>query len=201
MLITPPQPPAQAMQATVEMPLLPGSDSMILETFQWTLAHSPSLQEVVRKLPGADRKARYRLVPGLLQNYGALRIRPLDDIYHIDIEVPVLAWLRCGDALEPWVATAIFLALETASKGKHKETNHPQHLLFIRETRERAFAFQARVREELTAADPLRLKDLPDGQVIYGFAFQAGRYPPAGSKPVVRFSQTPKRRALPGGRP
>lgn len=194
-----PPPPPPAVQAVSELALLPGSDPMILGTFQWTLAHSPSLQEVVRKLPAADRKARYRLVPGLLQNYGGLRVRPLEEIYDIDIEVPILAWSRCGDALEPWVATAFFLALETASKGKHKETGDPQHLLFIRETRDGAFAFQAKVREELAAADPARMKDLPDGLVLYNHAFQPGLYPPAGSKLGIRFSMTPKRRALPDG--
>ena len=117
-----PPPPVQITQAQAEMPLLPGSDPVILAVFQWALAHSPSLREVVRQLPAADRKARYRLVPDLDANYGNLRIQATGDLYHIDIGVSFLDWSRCGDALEPWVATALFLALETARHGKVRET-------------------------------------------------------------------------------
>src|SRR5512133_570815 len=195
----PPLPPPQAVQRAAELPLLPGSDAIILRAFQWALAHSPSLQQVVRQLPGADRKARYRLVPGMAPNYGELRIRPLEDIYDIDIVVPILAWSRCGDALEPWVASALFLALETASKGRYKETGDPQHFHFIGKTREGAFAFQAKVREELALADPVRMKDLPDGQLIYRYEFKPGTYPPSASRDVPRFSKAPVRRPLPPG--
>lgn len=201
MLTYPPLPPPQAVQPAAELPLLPGSDPIIIGAFQWALAHSPSLQQVVRQLPGADRKARYRLVPGMAHNYGELRIRPLEDIYDIDIVVPILAWTRCGDALEPWVASALFVALETASKGRYKETGDPQHLRFIGKTREEAFAFQAKVREELASADPVRMTDLPDGQVIFRYGFKPGTYPPSISRDAPRFSKIPRRRPLPPGTP
>ncbi|MBK9796638.1 MAG: hypothetical protein IPP58_09080 [Holophagaceae bacterium] len=199
MPIQSPPPPVQIVQALAEMPLLPGSDPMLLGTFQWALAHSPSLREVVRLLPAADRKARYRLVPALDANYGNLRIRATEDLYHIDIGVAVLGWSRCGDALEPWVAIALFLALETARHGKVRETGDPDHLRFARETRAAAFAFQARVRQELALADPVRMKALPDGELLCSHAFRPGVYPPATSKDVPRFSKTPKRRPLPDG--
>ncbi len=104
-----------------------------------------------------------------------------------------------SSSLEPWVATAFFLALETASKGKYKETKDPQHLLVIRETREKAFAFQAKVREELTTANPARMKDLPDGLLIYNYAFKPGRYPVPDSQQKPKFDLIPKRRVLPDG--
>jgi len=196
-----PPPPVPITQAQVEMPLLPGSDPVILAVFHWALVHSPSLREVVRRLPAADRKARYRLVPDLDANYGNLRIQATGALYHIDIGVSFLGWSRCGDALEPWVATALFLALETAQHGNVRETGNPQALRFILETKADAFAFQARVREELAAADPVRMKNLPDGELLYKNAFRPGVYPPAGSKDLPRFSQTPKRRPLPEGAP
>ncbi|MCE1203130.1 MAG: hypothetical protein LWW79_00765 [Holophagaceae bacterium] len=199
-LQTPP-PPAQITLAQVEMPLLPGSDPVILAAFHWTLLHSPSLRGVVSQLPAADRKARYRLVPDLDSNYGYLRIQATGDLYHIDIGVSFLGWSRCGDALEPWVATALFLALQTARHGKVRETGNPQALRFIRETQAEAFAFQAKVREELAAADPVRMKDLPDGELLYKHAFKPGVYPPAASKDIPRFSQTPTRRPLLHGAP
>ncbi|MBK7293766.1 MAG: hypothetical protein IPI84_08320 [Holophagaceae bacterium] len=194
-----PPPPVQIIQAQAEMPLLPGSDPVVLAVFQWALANSPSLREVVRQLPAADRKARYRLVPDLDANYGNLRIQATGDLYHIDIGVSFLGWSRCGDALEPWVATALFLALETARHGRVRETGNPQALRFVWETKAEAFAFQAKVREELAAADPVRMRDLPDGELLYKHAFRPGVYPPAASKEIPRFSKIPKRRPLPDG--
>jgi hypothetical protein len=198
-MIPAPPPSVQAPQAAPELPLLPGSDPLIFGTFQWAVAHSPSLQQLVRQLAAADRKARYRLVPGLDQNYGRLRIQAIEDTYDIDIEVPILAWRRCGDGLEPWIASALFLAMETASKGKYRETSDPQHLHFVNETKNAAFAFQAKVRKELAASDPERLKGLPDGEVLFRFAFLPGLYPPSGSTAMPRFSVKPDRRGLPAG--
>lgn len=162
---------------------------MILGTYRWTLARSPSLQQVVLRLASAEPKAKYRLVPGLDQNYGSLVIKATGEGYEVDVRVPILAWSRCGDALEPWIASALFLAMETASKGKLKETDDPNHLRFLRDTMQAAFDFQAKVRSELVAADPLRLKDLPDGASLY----RSGYRPGSGSP------QAPLRRPLPDG--
>jgi hypothetical protein len=179
--------------------MLPGSDSMIFGTYQWALAHSPSLQALLRQLAVADKKARYRLVPGLDPNYGSLLVHPTDEMYDIDIRVSILAWRRCGDALEPWIASALFLALETASKGNCRETSNPQHLHFVSETRKGAFAFQAKVRQELAASDPERLKDLPDGLLLHSYGFKPGVYPVSGSKKSPDFSRLPRCRLLPNG--
>ena len=187
----PPEPPRAILvsQATPQLPLLAGSDPMILGTYRWTLAHSPSLQQLVLRLASAEPRARYRLVPGLDRNYGSLVIQATDEGYEVDVRVPILAWSRCGDALEPWIASALFLALETASKGKLKETDDPNHLRFLRDTMRAAFDFQAKVRSELVAADPERLKGLPDGASLY----QSGYWPGSGS------SQVSPRRPLPDG--
>lgn len=163
-----PLPPPSA-----ELPLLPGSDPMVLSAYTWALHHSPSLAEAVRKLAKAERKARYRLVPGLDPNYGRLLVLVTDHDYEIDLQVPILAWNRCGDALEPWIASVIYLALETAERGKLRETRDPNHFRFERDTMRGAFAFQAQVRKELAAADPERLKDLPDGERLYQAQFPA----------------------------
>jgi len=187
-----PPPPPQAVQAAAELPLLPGSDPLIFGTYQWTLAHSPSLRQLVRQLASAERKARYRLVPGLDRNYGRLVVLATDADYEIDIQIPVLAWNRCGDALEPWIASALYLALETASKGKLKETGDPHHLHFLDETMQAAFDFQSKVRKELVVADPERLKDLPDGARLYRLGFTPVPVAPGSSR-------VPSRRLLPPG--
>ncbi|NWJ42270.1 MAG: hypothetical protein HXX12_15005 [Geothrix sp.] len=194
-----PPPPTQVVQLTPDLPLLPGSDPMILGAYQWALAHSPSLQQVVSQLPGADRKARYRLVPGLDPDYGSLLVGAPGDIYEIDIRVTTLPWIRCGDAIEPWIASAIYLALETATNGRWRETGDKQKLRFTHETRQGAFALQAKVRTELMAADPERLKDLPDGELLFRYGFQPGVYPPSHSRRMPEFSRTPTRRGLPKG--
>lgn len=189
MLQVPPPAPPQALQVLTEMPLLPGSDPMLLGAFQWAFKHSPSLSQLVQRLVLAERKARYRFVPGLDSNFGRLVVEPTRDGYDIDIEVPIIAWNRCGDALEPWIASSLLLAFETASKGRLLETRDPKHFQFLRETMEAAFAFQAKVRKELVAADPERLKDLPDGQRLYE----------SGYRPSPFVNGSPRRRALPDG--
>lgn len=170
-----------------ELPMLPGSDPLVLGAYHWALHHSPSLQDVVRKLVKAERKARYRLVPGLDKNYGRLVVLVTNDEYEVDLQVPILAWNRCGDALEPWIASVVYLALETAGKGRFRETGDPNRFLFERDTMRATFAFQAQVRKELTAADPSRLKDLPDGEQLYS----------AGFPPTVNASGQAVRRPLP----
>ncbi|HJW43149.1 MAG TPA: hypothetical protein VJ463_01755 [Geothrix sp.] len=180
-------PPLPPLPAGVGLPMLPGSDPLIHSTYTWTLAHSPSLQDLVRKLILAERKARYRFVPGLEQRYGRLVVLVTKQEYEIDIQVPILAWNRCGDALEPWIASALYLAYETASKGKLEETANPNHFHFLKETMRAAFAFQGMVRRELVAADPERLKDLPDGERLYESGF----------RPVLDTSGRPLRRPLP----
>lgn len=177
----PPPPPG------AELPLLPGSDPMVLNAYHWALHHSPSLQEVVRKLVKAERKARYRLVPGLDKNYGRLLVLVTNDEYEVDLQVPILAWNRCGDALEPWIASAVYLALETAGKGRFRETSDPNYFRFEQDTMRAAFDFQAQVRKELAAADPSRLKDLPDGEQLYSSGFP----------PTVNASGQVVRRPLP----
>ena len=180
--------PSTTLVTSEELPLLPGSDPMILGVYQWTVAHSPSLQQVVRQLARAERKARYRLMPGLDLNYGRLVVEATGEAYDIDIQVAVLPWRRCGDALEPWIATAVFLALEAASKGDLQVTHDSHRLTFLNQTRAAAFAFQAKVRKELVMADPLRLKGLPDGLVIFQRGFPSS----------FNASSPPRQRALPG---
>lgn len=180
-------PPLPPLPPGVGLPMLPGSDPLILSTYTWTLAHSPSLQDLVRKLILAERKARYRLVPGLEQRYGRLVVLVTEQEYEIDIQVPILAWNRCGDALEPWIASALYLAYESASKGKLEETANPNAFHFLDETMQAAFAFQEVVRRELVAADPERLKDLPNGERVYRSGFL----------PVLDATGRPIRRALP----
>lgn len=179
--------PLPAPPPGAELPMLPGSDPLVLGAYHWALRHSPSLLEVVRKLVKAERKARYRLVPGLDKNYGRLVVLVTNDEYEVDLQVPILAWNRCGDALEPWIASAVFLALETAGKGRFRETSDPNYFRFEQDTMRAAFAFQAQVRKELTAADPSRLKDLPDGERLYSSGFP----------PTVNASGQAVRRPLP----
>lgn len=181
-------PSLEAAQARAELPLVPGSDPLILSAYRWTVAHSASLQGVVRQLAAADRKARFRLVPGLGTRYGFL-ISPTQGEYQIDIEVPILAWSRCGDALEPWIASSLFLAWEVIRKEQYRAGSTPYHYYFIKDSIRASFAFQRLVRKELLAADPVRLKDLPDGALIYESGFQLA--PPDRGGPA--------RRALPDG--
>lgn len=159
-----------------ELPLGPGSDPLILDVYQWTVAHSASLQRVVQQLAAADRKARYRLLPGLGDRF-SFTIAAAEGESQITLEVPVLAWAKCGDPLEPWIASSLFLALEVISKENHRANPDPHRYDFLRSSIRASFAFQRAVRKELQAADPVRLKDLPDDLVLYesGFQTPAGR--------------------------
>ena len=181
-------PPQQAPHSVVELPLLPGSDPLILGVYQWTVAHSLSLQEVVRQLAAADLKARYRLIPGLSGRYGST-IYATSDGYQIDVEVPILAWSQCGDALEPWVASSLFLALEVVSKERYRVNSNPHIYSFIQGSIHASFIFQNRVRKELLITDSVRLKDLPDGASIYESGF----------RPTSTTQGKPSRRSLPNG--
>ena len=172
-----------------ELPLLPGSDPQILETYKWTVAHSPSLQVVVRELAIAERKARYRLCVGLDANYGRLLVSTTNEEYHIDIQVPVLGWARCGDALEPWIALSLYLARSVATEGALTKASDPYLLRFSKKTKSEAFEFQKKIRREIVLSDPERLKNLPDGLAL----FESGFTPPTlGSR-----TRLPGRRALP----
>lgn len=182
-------PPPAAVYSSEELPLLPGSDPLILAAYQWTVAHSPSLQQVVRQLTKVERKARYRLTPGLDLNYGRLLVSTTEEEYHIDIQVPILPWRRSGDALEPWIASALFLALEIASKGEFRDTHDPDKYRFFKKTRFAAFAFQAKVRQEIFAFDPDRLRDMPDGSILFQQGFPA----------TSRTTKGLKQRPLPDG--
>lgn len=181
-------PPIQAPNPVPELPLQPGSDPLILGAYRWTVTHSASLQGVVRQLAAADRKARYRLLPGLGDRF-SFTIAARDGEYQIDIEVPILAWTRCGDALEPWIASSLFLVLEVVSREKYRADPDPHRYFFTKSSIRASFAFQREVRKELQAMDPVRLKDLPDGAVIYDSGFQA----PASLR------ERPWRRPLPDG--
>lgn len=172
-----PPPPPVVVQST-ELPLLPGSDPQLLAAFRWAVAHSPSLREVVRRLALSDRKASYRLLPGF--GRFVMQIRPNPDGYDVDVEVPILAWARCGDALEAWVASALFIALEVIDREKYRPG---QTWLYILDSSVRsAFPFQRQVKRELQAADPERLKDLPDGWTLYQSHFT----PPHSERPARR---------------
>lgn len=161
------QPPAQQVALpAAELPLLPGSNPLILGTYQWTLARSPSLQQVVRELARADRKARYRLIPGLGDGYTFV-VTPVNEEYEIDIEVPVLPWRQCGDALEPWIASSLFMVLEVVKNEKYRAHSRQNILTFLPGSVSASFIFQSKVKKELQASDPERLKDLPDGARIY----------------------------------
>jgi len=169
-------PPAhQVVQSAPELALLPGSDPVILGSYQWTLDHSPSLQQVVQELVRTDRKARYRFVPGLDNRYTFL-VRPTAREYEIDIEVPMLAWRQCGDALEPWIASTLFLVLEVVKKEQYRTFADGNHLSFLKGSIAASFAFQRKVKDELEKADPVRLKDLPDGASIYASRFEPARW-------------------------
>jgi hypothetical protein len=183
------QPPAQqVVEAATELPLAPGSDPLILDAYRWTLAHSPSLQQVVQQLARTDRKARFRLLPGLEKKY-TFWITPTDQEYEIDVEVPVLGWRVCGDALEAWIASSLFLVLEVVKDEKYRVHGSREPMTFLRGSIAASFAFQNRVKEELEKADPGRLKDLPDGARIYAAQFDPRRW------------SSRRQRALPGGLP
>lgn len=183
------QPPVQqVVETATELPLAPGSDPLILDAYRWTLAHSPSLQQVVQQLVGADRKARYRLLPGLDPQYTFL-ITPTNQEYEIDVRVPVLGWRVCGDALEAWIASTLFLVLEVVKDEKYRAHGGKEPMTFLRGSIAASFAFQNRVKQELEKADPGRLKDLPDGARIYATQFVPDRW------------RSRKQRALPGGLP
>jgi hypothetical protein len=163
--------------------------------YQWTLEHSPSLQQVVQELVHSDRKARYRLVPGLDDRYTFL-VRPTAREYEIDVEIPILAWRQCGDALEPWIASTLFLVLEVTKKEQYRTFADENHLAFLKGSIAASFAFQRKVKDELVKADPMRLKDLPDGARIYASRFEPARWrsrqqrwlpggPPTGAPPTV----------------
>lgn len=185
----PPEPPALAApQALSELPLLPGSDPAILATYRWTLAHSSTLQEVVRRLAKADRKARFRLVPGFEERYDILVV-PTQEEYEIDIRVPILGWTRCEDALEPWIASSLFLAVEIVEKERYRHRKVAREVAFLKGSIQASFTFQRKVREELQAADPERLKNLRDGSGIYLSRFAPSIF---GAR---------QRRALPAGIP
>jgi len=172
-----------------ELPLLPGSDPQLLETYRWTLAHSQSLQAVVRELARAERKARYRLCVGLDASYGRLFVRPTDEEYHIDIQVPILGWARCEDALEPWIASSLYLARIVATEGALTRASEPYSLNFPKKTKSAVFAFQKIIRSELAVSDPVRLGNLPDGLELLASGF----YPPTLPMRKLR----PPRRPLP----
>ncbi|HJV47808.1 MAG TPA: hypothetical protein VJ549_00905 [Geothrix sp.] len=177
----------EAPTPTAELPLLPGSDPMILETYKWTLAHSPSLQELVKKLALADRKAKYRLCPGLEPNYGKIVIHPTAEDYHIDIQVPTTPWARYGDALEPWIASALFLACEIAVHGAIRDATDSYCLVFYKKSEKAAFAFQKEVRKEIEHADPVRLQNLGTGLELFHTSF----------KSILDIKAPPQRRPLP----
>lgn len=179
-------PPPQASNSVSELPLLPGSDPLVLGAYRWTVVHSVSLQEVVRQLAAADTKARFRLLAGLSEKYD-FTIFTTNDGYQIDIAVPVLAWTRCGDALEPWIASSLFLALEVVRKEKYRSNPDSNQHSFLQESIWDSFKFQGRVRKELLISDPVRLKDLPDGSSLYKSRF----------RPASASSGPPSRRPLP----
>ncbi|WP_306591161.1 hypothetical protein [Geothrix sp. 21YS21S-4] len=185
----PPQPPALiGPESVVELPMYPGSDPMILATYRWVLAHSPSLREVVRRLARADKKARFRLVPGLGDRYDFL-ITPTPVDYEIEIQVPILGWTRCEDALEPWIASSLFLALEVVEKERYRDRSARGYLAFLDGSLHGSFVFQRKVRQELQAVEAERLKDLPDGPGLYRSGF----------RPSPQWNR--QRRALPDGVP
>jgi hypothetical protein len=200
----PPEPLAQvAPQALPELPLLPGSDPAILATYRWTLAHSSTLQDVVRRLAKADRKARFRLVPGFEERYDFL-IVPTQEEYEIDIRVPILGWTRCEDALEPWIASALFLAVEIVEKERYRDRKATRELAFLKGSIQASFTFQRKVREELQAADPERLKNLREGSGIYVsrfapsiFGARQRRALPAGIQAPAEFAPGGKTAGMP----
>ncbi|NTV74669.1 MAG: hypothetical protein HGA66_10735 [Holophaga sp.] len=186
MLLQPPPPPAEVLQVRPEWPVFAGSDPLLLGVLGWTLDHSPTLARVFDRLLKAEPKARYRLTQGFDKNYGRLVVRSDDEFIHVEIQVPMLAWKRCGDAVEPWLATAIFLAATTAERGDLRGTPNPDHFKFLSVTRNAAFALQKEVRKELEAADPVRFKDMPYGWTLYvnGFRAEPGRTRPSQQRPL-----------------
>jgi len=166
------QPPVQqAKNLTPELPMFPGSDPEILAAYEWTLAHSPSLQQVVRKLANSDKKARYRLISGGLATRYNMTVTAIDEGYVITIVVPVLGWMRCEDALEPWIASALFVALEVINKENYIERTRWKSHSILTKSVNASFVFQQKVRDEIIAADPERLKNLPDGVLLYRWGF------------------------------
>ncbi|WP_285724091.1 hypothetical protein [Geothrix rubra] len=142
----------------------------------------------MRQLAAADGKARYRLLPGLGARF-EFTVSAADGEYQVNIEVPILAWTRCHDALEPWIASSLFLALEVISKEKYRGNPNPHQYVFLPSSIRASFDFQSQVRRELQAIDPLRLKDLPDGARLYNLGFP----------PTSALQEGSSRRPLPSG--
>lgn len=173
-------PPPPAVIHSIELPLLPGSDPQVLAAYRWAVAHSPSLREVVRRLALSDRKASYRLLPGF--STFILQVAPRGNGYEVEVEVPILAWTHCGDALEAWVASALFIALEVIDREQYRAAPRQIRLAILDASVRSAFPFQRQVKRELQAADPERLKDLPDGWTLYQSHFT----PPHSERPARR---------------
>jgi hypothetical protein len=167
--------PPAIQESQPGMPQLPwfgDSDPRLMRVYEWTLAHSETLRRVVAKLPRAEPKARFRLQPGGEVSYGKLLVQRTKDTYDLTLVVPVKAWQVCGDALEPWVASTFFLALECAERGEVNSTRSPRHYTVSNQTGNRLFAFQSRVRFELAREDSVRLGGIPDsGRALFESRF------------------------------
>jgi len=171
--------------ALTELAWFGESDPMLMDLFRWLLARLPSLQKVVIELVKAEPKALFRLMPDFEVRYGRMTLAKTATHYEITLLVPVLPWTRAHDALEPWVASTVFLALGAARRGGVRGTRDPQTYRWDPQAEQQAFAFQAQVRAELRSLDPSRYGDLPDGQKLYQKGFPTLQQPrrPLGGVP------------------
>ncbi|HJV49584.1 MAG TPA: hypothetical protein VJ549_09950 [Geothrix sp.] len=143
------------------------SDPRLMRIFEWTLAHSASLRRVVARLPVAEPKARFRLLPGREAPLGELLLVRTEETYDLTLLVPVNGWEKYGDALEPWVASTFFLALDCAERGEVNPTGRPRSFTVTSEVYSRLSTFQYEVRAELAREDPERLDIMPVGGRAY----------------------------------
>ncbi|HJV49582.1 MAG TPA: hypothetical protein VJ549_09940 [Geothrix sp.] len=181
-----------------------------MRIYEWTVAHSASLRRVVARLPQVEPKARFRLQPGKEATFGQLLLTRTQETYDLTLLVPVRGWEEGGDALEPWLASTFFLALDCAERGEVHATGVGRGYGISSQVEDRLSAFQYTVRAELAEADPARLSTMPVG----GQAFLRARLGGVVSKPddhedgsaylaegkLVRWPR-PKRIPLPEGLP
>lgn len=150
---------------------------MLMDSFQWMLSRLPGFQKVVIELANAEPKAYYRLVPDLKVSYGRMTLAKTSTHYEITLLVPVLPWSRSHDALEPWVASTVFLALDAARRGGVLSTRDPQTYHWDTEVQQHTFAFQTQIRAELRILDPNLYGDLPDGLKLFKKGFPSLQQP------------------------
>ncbi len=151
--------------------VIPSSDPDLQEAFRRLWEGSTSFREVASALYREQPKIRLQLRKIDSESFGDITLSLDPQNYRLDLAVQWRGVRRGLDLPEPWLASLLF-ALREVSRSDGVVPAKGNEYTFSRQVKRLMWNFQAEIRRELRAHDPVRYRPLAaSGEHLYWDVF------------------------------